>query len=389
MLIEAARIAIDASNAVRINLWIHNGLISFLPVSPAPSAVLHLEGYLVLPGLINAHDHLELNLFPKLGRGPYSNATHWAKDIYRPLEPPVQQHLAVPKSLRLRWGAIKNLLSGVTTVGHHNAPHPTLFDEEFPIRVVKRYGWAHSLNFSPDWKERLQTIPADIPFIIHAAEGSDEAAHREINILAEAGAFKRTIILVHGVALHCTDLPLLRSKGVSLVWCPTSNYFTLGRSVDSAVLTSGIPVALGTDSAMTAAGDILDELRVASRTMDVRTLYGMVTFAPARMLKLPAGFGRICHNGPADLVVLRDSGKSPAITLLEKYPELVMVRGRIRLISDGFARHCPANILHSLQSLELEGRGRYWIAEDIAALLPQTKQVLEGELRLAGKAVAA
>src|SRR4051794_26070914 len=78
------------------------------------SGELDLSGYLMLPGLINAHDHLELNLFPVLGKRIYSNAGEWAANVYRPAESPVREHNAIPKRVRLLWGAIKNLIGGVT-----------------------------------------------------------------------------------------------------------------------------------------------------------------------------------------------------------------------------------------------------------------------------------
>jgi hypothetical protein len=289
----------------------------------------------------------------------------------------------------LRWGGIKNLVSGVTTVAHHNAFHPVFADRTFPVRVVKRYGWAHSLHFSPDWETRLRSTPANWPFVIHAAEGTDEAASREIEILAEAGALNPSTILVHGVAIGCSHVPLLKRKRTSLVWCPTSNYFTLKRSLDAAVLNSAIPIALGTDSALTADGDLLDELRVAHRTVDAHSLYGMVTSVPARMFRLPTGFGQICQGGPADLLIVRDSGQTPGTTLLNAYPELVIVRGRVQLASAEFARRCPARIVKSLQPLDMEGRGRYLVSENISFLLSETKQALRQNPRLAGKAIAA
>jgi cytosine/adenosine deaminase-related metal-dependent hydrolase len=389
MLITGARIAMSSSTTSNLNLWLDNGRVSFSPVVSPETPILHLHKCLVFPGLINAHDHLELNLFPKLGCGPYSNASAWAKDIYRPEESPVKQHLKVPKPLRLRWGGIKNLISGVTTVAHHNAFHPVFLEPGFPVRVVKRYGWAHSIEFSPDWETRLRDTPPDYPFVIHAAEGTDEAASRELQILAKAGALNDSTVLVHGVGITCSDVPLLKATNTSLVWCPTSNHFTLNCSPDTGVLNSGIPVALGSDSAMTADGDLLDELRFAHRTIDAHSLYRMVTSVPARMLKLPTGFGQICDGGPADLLVMRDSSQTPANTLLENYPQLVIVGGRIQLVSSDFARICPTSILKSLQPLDVEGRDRYLVSADILSLLNETTRALEGAPRLAGKAIAA
>jgi hypothetical protein len=115
----------------------------------------------------------------------------------------------------------------------------------------------------------------------------------------------------------------------------------------------------------------------------------MVTSEPAQMFKLPAGFGQIYERGPADLLVIRDNGKTPAMTLLESYPELVIVGGHIRLVSSEFARRCSPEILKSLEPLEVEGRGRYLLSGRVFSLLRETARAFEQTPRLAGKAIAA
>jgi cytosine/adenosine deaminase-related metal-dependent hydrolase len=389
MLIAGSRVAISANTGVPMNLWIQDGKISLLRIASSESSRIDGEGFLVLPGLINAHDHLELNLFPRLGRGPYPNATAWAKDIYRPLEPPVKQHLAVPKAIRLTWGAIKNVLSGVTTVGHHNALDPVFSHREFPIRVVKHFGWAHSLKFSSDWEKRFRMTPQEHPFVIHAAEGTDESARHEIHILAEAGALSPSTVLVHAVAAERTEVSLLESSGTSIVWCPSSNHFTLGQSLARTVLESRVPIALGSDSAMTGQGDLLDELRFGQRFVTADRLYSMVTTEAARMLKLPGGYGCITHGGPADFVLMKDNGLTPAEALLKQYPELVMVDGRVVVASAEFVRARKIGAMASLRPIQMQGRGRYLCPTHVRSLLPMTQNMLGEVPRLAGKAIAA
>lgn len=251
MLLTGGRVALNAHYAVGKDLWLNDGRIFFEPESATESSVLNLNGYLILPGLVNAHDHLELNLFPRLGNGRYANATAWAKDIYRPHEAPVKQHASIPKPLRLWWGALKNLVSGVSTVAHHNDLHPVMLEKSFPIRVVKHYGWAHSMKFSSDWQTRLLETPSGVPFMIHAAEGTDQEARQEIHTLDRFHALGPLTVLIHCVAAGTRELAVIRRRKASVVWCPSSNHFTLGTSLCDEVLESDVPIALATDSAMT------------------------------------------------------------------------------------------------------------------------------------------
>jgi cytosine/adenosine deaminase-related metal-dependent hydrolase len=389
LILKGAKVAVNAGQAERRDLVLRRGRVFFLDRYSSKECTVDLSGFLVLPGLINAHDHLEFNLFPRIGRGPYPNASTWAKDIFHPNESPIKECLAVPKYLRLFWGGIKNLLSGVTSVAHHNPYQADVFDTEFPVRVVKQFGWAHSLAFSPDWEDRFRQTPTGIPFILHLAEGTDVEARREIYRLDQSGALGPSTVLVHGVALETEDLPLLRSRGIALVWCPSSNCFTLGRTVSKEVLDSSIPILLGTDSALTAAGDLIDELQIARESVDPARLYKMVTSTAAGVLRLNSGEGYIRHGGIADLLVVPDTGQAPADALMTLRPELVLLGGQIRLVSGNLAgclRH--SELLH-FQPIELEGRGRWLVPFDVSSLINQTREALAGNFLLAGKTVAA
>ena len=105
-------------------------------------ARLICRGSVCFRELINAHDHLEFSLFPNIGNGRYQNAAEWARDIHENHAALIEQHRKVPRSVRLWWGGIRNLLCGVTTVCHHNPITPELLSSGFPVRVVSEFGWA-------------------------------------------------------------------------------------------------------------------------------------------------------------------------------------------------------------------------------------------------------
>jgi len=388
MILRGVQVALGPEVAAGLDIEICNDKIQSIR-KPAKSAkgvdVLDLEGHLILPGLINAHDHLEFNLYPRLGQGPYPNAGAWARAIYRPKESPIAEHLCVPKNTRLLWGGVKNLLSGVTTVCHHNPRENPVFDRNFPVRVLKQFGWAHSLEFSRDVAQRFELTPPDWPFIIHLGEGADSQAKREVFDLDEMGALDGRTVLTHAVGLSKRGLKLAKERGASLIWCPSSNLFLLGRTLTAGILRSGIPIALGSDSALTAEGDLLDEIRVARRVsrLPSTVIYRMVTEDPARILRLHGGAGSLVAGGVADLIAIPDAGRSPAETLLRtKAPALVMVAGEIKLIAPELTRRTAG-----LQRLNVEGRGDVLVCANVASLRRKAIQALGGEIRLAGRRV--
>ncbi|MCU1263576.1 MAG: amidohydrolase [Bryobacterales bacterium] len=351
---------------------------------------LDLGGHILLPGLINSHDHLEFNLFPRQSQGIHANYIEWAASIFHPDRTPLKEHLRVPKAVRLVWGGLKNLLSGVTTVAHHNPYDAKVFDAGFPVRVVRRFGWAHSLHFSPDIARLFKRTPRQWPFLVHAAEGTDARARAEVAGLAEAGVLSNRTVLIHGVGIDPAALDVLRRHRTPLIWCPSSNIFTLGRTVDHNVLRSDLDVSLGTDSALTGEGDLIDELRVARANSRIapEELFRMVTVSAAKTLRLGRGEGAIQENGVADLVAVADRGVDPAEALRELRPELVVIGGKIKLISQRLLRLLPRMCRSGLQSISLTGRGDYMVDARIARLHAVTAQILGAKFFLAGREVS-
>lgn len=352
---------------------------------------LDLSGYLLLPGLVNAHDHLEFGLFPNIGAGPYQNAAQWAHDIHSTEASLIARHRRVPRQVRLWWGAIRNLLCGVTTVCHHNPVTPELVDPEFPIRVITDFGWAHSLSLEPQLADKFAECHADLPFILHVAEGVDEESAQEVFTLDRMHALDQRTVLVHGLACTAEALALINQRRAAVVLCPTSNEFLFHRSPSLAFIRSIDAVVLGSDSALSGAGDLLDEVTFAHTHigLDANSVYAMVTNRAADVLHLRQGEGRLWPGSVADIVAVRDIGLSPAETLTKltmEQIELVIVAGRVQLASRALLERLPSELRAGMQLFEVDGNLR-WVRAPINKLLAGAEEVLGSDLRVGGRSV--
>jgi len=309
---------------------------------PGHAYGVDLRDHVVAPGLVNAHEHLHLNAVPPLpASAPFPNSYAWIAAFQAHFRnPAVVAALAVPKTLRLRHGALKNLLAGTTCVVHHDPWHPALDAMDFPVALLRDYGWAYALGwpaYGPPVWQSFDATPVDRPWMIHLAEGTDAAAHAELAQLDAMGCLASNSVLVHGVGLRERDVDRVTEASAAVVWCPTSNRNLLGQTLDPRRLQAAGRLMLGSDSRLSGARDLLGELRVVADMgfFRARETLALATADAARILRLPQG-GLLAAGAPADLLIVADWGGDAARSVVgvERSQIRAVVRDGVPRVAD-------------------------------------------------------
>jgi cytosine/adenosine deaminase-related metal-dependent hydrolase len=321
---------VTAEGRLGRTLRVRRGRIDGIDVAPDKGdTVVDLERSFVFPGLINAHDHLELNSQPRLKwREKYRNASEWIADFQPRFACDPDLAVTTPDTLddRVWIGGLKNLLAGVTTVCHHNPMHRVL-RRRFPVRLVERFGFSHSLHIDGAAVQLShRRTPSEWPWMIHAAEGLDEAARAELDTIDRLGCLAANTVLIHGVAFCREAAARVIDAGAGLIWCPSSNHFLFDATADVRAFDDADRLALGSDSRLSGERDLLDELQCAhaTRQLSAEGLARTIGGGAARLLRLEDG-GRIETGARADLTVLRPNANCPYDTLV------AASRGDVRL----------------------------------------------------------
>lgn len=339
---------------------------SITDAAAADAVELDLEGRTCLPALVNAHDVLDLASLPPLGsRPPYASVYEWS----RASETEMAGHadaLAVPLVDRLFLGGLRNLLAGAASVLHHHPDHRSLGRPDFPVRVQRRYGFAHSPGLTPALRRTYRTTDRRVPWVVRVAEGADPALRAEVEALAVANVLRQNTVIAHGTVLLPQDGPRLAAARASLAWCPESDLRLYGRTAPAIALRdAGVRVGLGSDGAPAGARDLLSSIAVAraEARLDAPALVALATRGSAEVARLPVAEARA--GSPADLLVTSSleqllAGERAAVALL-------LVRGRpvygepalmeataekvVGFTLDGAARALSAELGERLRSL--------------------------------------
>ncbi len=279
---------------------------------------INMDNSIIVPGLINSHDHLLGTYYPKVGNGPYENWLPWDNDLKS--SPVYRERQQIESRDLYLLGGYRNLISGVTTVSDH-IPHfvGQPFYSMLPMKAISKYALAHSIgSFALAWGDGVEAeykkaLKEDIPFITHISEGFDEETINAIRTIDKSGGLGDHSVLVHGIAFSESDMNLIKVRKASVVWCADSNWFMFNETTNiKMLLDKGINVCIGTDSPMSGGLNILSEIKfdkslyeeIYGEELSDKTIFRMITDNPARAFRFK-NLGQIKENFQADFVIFR------------------------------------------------------------------------------------
>lgn len=327
------------------------------------------EDAVVLPGLVNAHSHLEYAVYAGFGDGlPFDR---WILvHIERKQRIGWDEFVAIARA-----GAAECLASGITTVGDASfSGAAAVACAELGLRAIvylevfgrtteqleTRYP-RNRARIEEHLSDRVQLgvsphapytcspdlyaacLELGLPVATHLAESAPETewlrhgrgawepladllppppGETGIRHLAAHGLLGSRVVAAHCVTVDDEEIALLARHDVAVAHCPRSNaVLGCGIAPVRALLDAGLRVGLGTDSpASTPSFDMFEELRTAvyaARAREARPgalgpteALELATLGSARALGLDAEIGSLTAGKRADLTVLSLAGSA-------------------------------------------------------------------------------
>lgn len=366
-----------------------------VPAPPGMELVRLAPTWVLLPGFINTHTHLELTGFD--GVAPEAGFPEWIRQIIalKAGRSPGEFLAAARQGIRDGWsrgvttvadtgdsgaGIAALAEMGASGISYHEVfgPHPAQAETQFRAWVERlgqlrehargrvRLGASPHAPYSVSGPlyRLVATYAArhGLPLAVHLAEGEDESLLLErgsggfatawvgrgiplpdsggrspVQWLDYHGVLTPATLCIHLVRAAAGDLDLVAERGAAVAHCPRSNRrHGHGSAPLSAMLARGLRVGAGTDSVASVSPlDLLAEVRVARELggLSAEDALGLATIAAARALGLDLEIGSLAPGKWGDLVACDLGGPVDAAGLADT----VLSRGSaaVRLVVVG------------------------------------------------------
>lgn len=340
---------------------------------------IDFSGCIAFPGLINSHDHLEFNIYPRLGHKIYEDYVEWGDDIHLKDKKLIDTIENIPVDLRMKFGIIKNLICGVTSVAHHGSYNSVL--DESPVNIITKGTCIHSVRLGGKWKVKINLPDNNEPYVIHVGEGINLESKKEIDELIRWNLFKRKLAGIHGIAMTEEQ-----SKNFcALIWCPDSNLFLFEKTADINSLKKFTKILFGTDSTLTADRSMQVNLRKARKLgmLSDEELFHSVTSNAAEFWEMK-DLGVIAEGKKADLVISAKRKEDQFDSFYETDSEdilLIVKNGKI-ILFDAMLKNVLISILKNINDFrEFTVRGISKFTEyDVSGIIKQINKFIPFEL---------
>ena len=369
---------------------IHDGRVTWVGGAGDPGApeapLCDLGPGVLLPGLVNAHCHLELSHLA--GRVPFgAGYVHWIEGVVAGRGRVADAAVRSASDAAVRFweergtvavGDVSNALGHLDLLAASRLS-AVVFLELLawdPAKAETLLSWAEERlsAVAPDLRPGLEVrlaahaphsvSPALLrrlaerggPAAIHLAESPDESAfladgggewpafleRRGLGHVAFSppgvspvrhadglGVLHPRLVAAHGVQVDAADREVLARRGVHVVLCPRSNRnLGVGRADVPGLLAAGVRLALGTDSlASVETLDVLDDAVLLHRSfpgVDAAAVLRMATLGGAEAL----GFGDLGAIAPGRRAALAFAGAASPPT----EPHEFLLSGNARLV---------------------------------------------------------
>ena len=273
---------------------------------------------IVLPGLIDPHNHMSYNTLP---RWRHERLYRHRDDWRGPLGGQMYDAQPTRRGVASRYAELRLLLAGTTSVhkAEDNAPSHDL------VRNLDRAEDAHGLPYDDDaftecvfpltgtCRGHAGELTPARRYVAHVAEGIDERARSEFDAFVADGQLGPRTTIVHCTACGPAEFTRMRAAGTALVWSPQSNVELYGQTTDVATaLNMGVTVALGPDWTPSGTMSPLAELKCAQAIsdeylggrLDDRTLVRMATDRAAAAMGVGDLIGQLRPGWFADVLAL-------------------------------------------------------------------------------------
>ena len=341
---------------------------------------------IVVPGFINAHDHLSEGLIS--GIGETMSLYEWAERLIRPVGPHLTREMARAGTLlkgaemirsgittvndmfvHANPGSFASLgvadgldeigLGGVVCFGAHDVPDPlplsALLEEHLALneRISQSGNLCFRLGVDTLHTQSDELFGESIGLAArngwmvhtHLAEVREEITEARLAIgtntlgkAAKAGLLDLDVIFAHCIWVNEPDIEVLTRHGASVAHNPVSNMILAsGVCPVPRLRAAGIPVALGTDGAgSNDSHDMLQVMKCAALvqklhhldalSLTARDVLTMATIEGARALRLDHRVGSLEVGKQADVVRFAGDGVRLAY-VHDPYQQLVFCAG--------------------------------------------------------------